>query len=85
MEALHSGSTYLKSTIHTNKPAGDSDYILRPTSSTMKLAVIFSAAESAIHVEILPTRTEFAAQISEEDLEKLCDSAAGRTVSRLYL
>ncbi|CAG8953071.1 hypothetical protein HYFRA_00003266 [Hymenoscyphus fraxineus] len=85
VEALHSGSTYLKSTIHTNAPAGDSDYILRPSSSTMKLAVIFSSADSSIHVEMLPSGTEFAAQLSAGDLDKLCNSAAGRTVSRLHL
>ena len=35
-EALHSGSAYLKSTLHSNTPGGDSDYLMRPTVGAMK-------------------------------------------------
>jgi hypothetical protein len=50
-EALSSGSVYLKSTLHTNTPGGDSDYLLRPTSETMKLAVIFSSSDASAHIQ----------------------------------
>ncbi len=50
-EALSSGSGYLKSTFHTNTPGGDSDYLLRPTSGTMKLAVVFDSNEATAHIQ----------------------------------
>lgn len=36
VETLHSGSPYMKSTLHSNTPGGDSDFLARPTSGTMK-------------------------------------------------
>jgi len=36
VETLHSGSTYMKSTLHTNTPGGDSDFVVRPTTEMMK-------------------------------------------------
>jgi hypothetical protein len=80
-EALNPGSEFLKSTIHTNEPAGDSDYIMRPISETVKLGVIFSSANSTIHIVVLPTDTKFVATLSPGYIDGLCTPAAGKPVS----
>ncbi|PQE20144.1 hypothetical protein CJF30_00001454 [Rutstroemia sp. NJR-2017a BBW] len=49
-ESLNAGSEYLKSTVHTDHPGGDSNYFKRPTSGTTKLAVIFSSEASSIRL-----------------------------------
>ncbi|CZR55288.1 related to TOS1 Target of SBF [Phialocephala subalpina] len=77
-EALLDGSTYLKSTLHTNTPAGDSDYLKRPTTSSMKLAVIFSSSTSTIRIQVLNESTEFAAAISAEDINVMCDESSDK-------
>jgi hypothetical protein len=55
-EALSSGSAYLKSTLHTNRPGGASDYLLRPTHGTMKIAVIFDSSEAIAHIQYVLSR-----------------------------
>lgn len=69
MEVLSSGSTYCKSTLHTNTPAGDSDYIVRPTEGTMKLAVYFHGDGSAIRIQVLPDSYEFRMMMNETEVE----------------
>ena len=80
-EALHSGSTYLKSTIHANQAAGDSDYFERPTTSTMKLAVVFDSANSTVHLQVLPNSTEFSAQLTADEIHQMCTSSPKNAVS----
>ena len=81
VEALHKSSEYLKSTLHTNKPACDSDYIMRPTTKPLKLAVIFSSAVAGIHIEVLPESTEFSSQMSTTEIDALCNSISDKVVS----
>ncbi|RDW87559.1 hypothetical protein BP5796_03253 [Coleophoma crateriformis] len=78
-EAVNPGSTFLKSTLHTNTPGGDSDYIARPTESTMKLAVIFDASVSTIHIQVLDDSTQFTASMSMTEVEQMCSSSGGKT------
>ncbi|TVY80728.1 putative serine-rich protein P23A10.11c [Lachnellula suecica] len=80
-EALNSGSTFLKSTIHTNKPGGDSDYFKRPTSGTMKLAVLFNSTTSSIHLQVLPDSTEFSKQLSADEIDGFCSGTPEKLVS----
>jgi Putative TOS1-like glycosyl hydrolase (DUF2401) len=47
---LSPGLIQCKSTSHTNTPTGDSDYISRPTNSSMKLVVIFRSASSTANI-----------------------------------
>ncbi|KUJ24321.1 uncharacterized protein LY89DRAFT_572863 [Mollisia scopiformis] len=77
VEALFDGATQLKSTLHTNTPAGDSDYIARPTTDSMKLAVIFSSSTSTINIQVLDSNTEFPATMSADDLNNLCSAPSG--------
>lgn len=79
VEALSPGSTFLKSTLHDTASGGDSDYIARPTTKTMKLAVIFHSATSSIHIQVLPNNMDFAASIDASEIEDLC--LAGKTNS----
>jgi len=80
-EALHSGSTFLKSTLHTNKPAGDSDYFMRPTTGSMKIAVIFNATDSTAHLQVLPDTTDFSRELSTDEIRGLCVDSPDRAVS----
>ena len=80
-ESLFEGSTYLKSTLHTNKPGGDSDYIERPTSDTMKLAVVFSSSSSTIHIQVLPADTDFPSTLAASDINKMCQATPDNQVS----
>lgn len=84
-EALNSGSTFLKSTLHTNKPGGDSDYFVRPTSSTMKLAVVFSSANSSIHIQVMPTSYDFPTSLSTDEIQDICNTSTGSEVSEFTI
>ena len=79
-ETLNSGSTYLKSTLHTNTPGGSSDYILRPFSGTMKLAVVFSSA-STIQVQVLANGTDFSSSLTLRDIDDMCASSTANRIS----
>jgi hypothetical protein len=72
VETLEQGSLYLKSTLHTNTPGGDSDYLTRPTDGTMKLAVIFSSSTSSIHIQVLADDTEFSPTMTGGDIDGMC-------------
>lgn len=85
VEALHSGSTLLKSTLHANQQAGDSDYIDRPTSGTMKLAVVFTAANSSIHLQVLPDNIEFSQRISADEVAHMCTETPDGSVSHFHV
>jgi hypothetical protein len=80
-EALFDGSTYLKSTLHTNTPGGDSDYLVRPTNGTMKLAVIFSSTNATIQIQVLPDNTGFGTSLSSQEIEDMCGSEDDESVS----
>jgi hypothetical protein len=69
-EVLAPGALRCKSTLHTNAPGGDSDYILRPTSRLMKLAVVFASATSTAHI-----------QVTVEHVAAWCKSTAGNSLS----
>jgi hypothetical protein len=81
VEALIDGSPFLKSTLHDNTSGGDSDYIARPTSATMKLAVVFSSSSSTIHIQVLPDSTDFSPNFTAGELEGMCASPDGSPVS----
>lgn len=68
----------LKSTLHTNTPAGDSDYLVRPTAGSMKLAVVFSSSTSTISIQVLDEDTEFPATLSAEDINSMCNQSSGQ-------
>jgi hypothetical protein len=81
VEALNDGSTFLKSTLHDNTPGGDSDYLVRPETENMKLAVVFSSSSSTIHIQVLPDSTDFSSSITAGEIEGLCASSSGNPVS----
>lgn len=85
MEALHSGSKFLKSTLHANQLGGDSDYFDRPTSGTMKLAVVFDAVHSSIHLQVLPDNTDFPHEITADEVHEMCSTTDDRVVSHFYV
>ena len=76
-EILDSGSTFMKSTLHTNTPGGDSDYIDRPTSGSIQLAVVFSSTTSTICIQVLPNGTDFSSSLTAGQIEEYCSSSTG--------
>lgn len=84
-EALNDSSMFLKSTLHTNKPGGDSDYFVRPTSSTMKLAVVFRSASSTIHLQVLSANYDFPTSLTPDDIENICSMSTGNKLSKLAI
>jgi hypothetical protein len=53
VEILSSGDTRAKSTFHFANGVGDSHYIERPVSSSMKVAVVMDAASSTVSIKVL--------------------------------
>ncbi|KAG9230175.1 putative TOS1-like glycosyl hydrolase-domain-containing protein [Amylocarpus encephaloides] len=85
LETLSPGSKFLKSTVHTNEPCGDSDYVLRPTSDSIKVAVIFSSATSALHVEVLSDSANFSSHLTPTQIDNMVNSITEKAVSRFHL
>jgi len=56
-ETLASGETRMKSTLHGYYDGGDSDWFQRPTTTSMKAAVVMSNGE--IHIQVLKGDHEF--------------------------
>jgi hypothetical protein len=81
VEALDDGSMFLKSTLHDNVSARDSDYFVRPTSTTMKLAVVFNPSSSTIHIQDLPDSTDFSSSITASEIEGMCTSSSDNLIS----
>jgi hypothetical protein len=62
-------------------PGGDSDYFERPTSGTMKLAVVFSSADNTIHVQVLPADTDFPATLTASQITGMRQTTPDNQVS----
>lgn len=82
MEVLSTGSKYCKSTLHTNTPAGDSDYINRPTDSPVKIAVFFHSLTSAIHIQTLPDNYVFDTTIDAAEVSNVMNMTTGSKLSQ---
>lgn len=81
VEVLSPGLIQCKSTIHTNMPAGDSDYITRPTNSPMKLAVIFRSTSSTAHIQVLSENFDFESSLTSAQIEDIYTSTQGSLLS----
>lgn len=86
-EVLNSGNDFLTNHLHSGQGSststssgggGTSDYIARPTSGTMKAAVIFS--DSSITITVLDSSTTFDTFLSDATLEKwIAESSSSST------
>ncbi|OAX79865.1 hypothetical protein ACJ72_05815, partial [Emergomyces africanus] len=72
-EVLDAGNTRAKSTLHGNISGGDSHYFERPTSKTIKLAVVFNSAGSAAHIKILDDSFEFKPTLDGKEVEAMLE------------
>lgn len=82
MEVLSSGAMQCKSTLHTNTPAGDSDYIERPTESTIKVAVIFDSSSSMAQIQVLDDSTVFGPSFAATSVTNFLTQAGSDLISR---
>jgi hypothetical protein len=80
-EVLTSGENRCKSTVHTNAPGGSSDYFVRPTSATMKLAVIFNSADATINIQVLPDTTDFSTSLTAAQVNAFLSAHSGADLS----
>lgn len=80
-EVLMSGDERCKSTLHTNAPGGSSDYFARPTSGTMKLAVIFNGADGTANIQKLSDDATFPSSLSAEQVTTFLGSVTGNKLS----
>lgn len=84
-EVLTSGDNRCKSTVHTNAPGGSSDYFVRPTIGTMKLAVIFNSADGTINIQVLPDSTDFTTSLTAAQVNAFLTAHSGADVSQFSI
>ncbi|CCF58457.1 hypothetical protein KAFR_0E03050 [Kazachstania africana CBS 2517] len=77
-EILSAGSNDLISHIHDGQGSGSEDYFQRPTSSSMKAAVIFNGEDGSIH--IVEVSDDFGSTLSEDTVNGWLEQT-GSTVS----
>ncbi|EON62098.1 hypothetical protein W97_01317 [Coniosporium apollinis CBS 100218] len=69
-EVLDSGNTRCKSTLHGNIKGGNSDYFKRPTSGTIKAAVVMH--DDQIHIQILDNGINFGGSMPSSTISDIC-------------
>lgn len=74
MEVLDSGDSRCKSTLHGNVAGGDSAYIERPTSSSMKLAV--TMANSQATIKVLDSSYDFSSGLTSSQVNALSSTSS---------
>lgn len=86
-EIVSSGSSKLISHIHDSQGAtgssggaGSSDYFARPTSSTMKAAIIFNGDDQLIQIQVLDDDFEIASSLTSSAITELL-SLTGTTAN----
>ncbi|KAK2741035.1 target of Sbf [Myotisia sp. PD_48] len=78
LEILTPGETRCKSTLHGNISGGDSHYIERPSNDYIKVAVVFNADDSSVHIKVLDQNVEFSPSLARNVVEDIC-KAAGKS------
>ncbi|KAI2472518.1 putative TOS1-like glycosyl hydrolase-domain-containing protein [Annulohypoxylon bovei var. microspora] len=71
IEILASGDTKAKSTFHFAAGTGDSHYFDRPTTSSMKVAVVFQASSSTASIKVLDDSFDFSTSLTSDEVEDL--------------
>lgn len=85
-ETLDAGETRMTSSIHGNQAGGDSDYFLRPTSGTIKAAIVLDSEQA--HIKILNSAFVIGSTLSASDYASLFavgDSYVAGNVSSVTL
>ncbi|KAI1448684.1 putative TOS1-like glycosyl hydrolase-domain-containing protein [Annulohypoxylon stygium] len=71
IEILATGDTKAKSTFHFAAGTGDSHYFNRPTTSPMKVAVVFQASSSTASIKVLDDSFDFSTSLTSDQVEDL--------------
>lgn len=80
-EVLDSGDEKTKSTWHGVNSLGDSDYFARPTSGTMKAAVVLDGSSSTAHIIVLDDSTSFDSTLTESTVAGYLSSITDSSLS----
>lgn len=73
-EVLNTGNTRATTTFHGKNSGGDSNFFNRPTSGTIKVAVIFNGDESTGSIRILNDDTTFDSVLSQDIVQSFCST-----------
>lgn len=89
-EVLNSGNSKAKSTMHVGpengaQRGGCSDYFPRPTTKTIKAAVVMDGSSSTAHIQILDDNTTFDAALSNEQIKAMTATSSGNDHSAFSL
>ncbi|EME44273.1 hypothetical protein DOTSEDRAFT_71938 [Dothistroma septosporum NZE10] len=80
-EVLAPGDARCKSTLHGNIAGGDSDYFARPTSDTIKAALLLY--KDNIHIKILPDSTDFGTTMGDSFFSEIVADTMEDSVEKL--
>lgn len=78
-EVLDSGDIRMKSTLHGNVAGGDSDYFTRPTSGTMKAAVLM--INENVHIVVLSSDYSFQQVLSENIINTIVTESSTQSAA----
>ncbi|KAK4628834.1 PGA52-like protein [Fulvia fulva] len=80
-EVLAPGDKRCKSTLHGNIAGGDSDYFARPTSGTIKAALLLY--KDNIHIKILDDSTDFGKTMGDSFINEICQDTLADSLEGL--
>ncbi|KAI1827149.1 putative TOS1-like glycosyl hydrolase-domain-containing protein [Xylaria intraflava] len=73
VEILCPGDTRAKSTFHFANGIGDSHYIDRPVSSSIKVAVVMDAGSSTVSIKVLDNSFNFSPSLTSKQVQEMVD------------
>ncbi|KYK54682.1 hypothetical protein DCS_06642 [Drechmeria coniospora] len=83
-EVLATGDHKCKSTLHLTQGGGSSDWFMRPTTTFIKIAVVFDKNTAAIAIHILPDDTNFSEGLDDATVKSWLNGPASGIDSSLF-
>ena len=72
-EALASGDSKCKSTVHATTSGGSSDYFERPADKPVKVAVVTQADSSSLSIKVLDDSFDFSTSLTQAQVDGLVE------------
>ncbi|SLM34217.1 Domain of unknown function DUF2403, glycine-rich [Lasallia pustulata] len=85
-EVLSMGNTYATTTLHLTSGCGGStpNYFSRPTSTTIKAAVVFKGDNQTANIRILDDSQTFDSALAASTIEWFCSDSNASTITPIY-